>query len=153
NNTKLELAVEVGLWTDNLFFTAAWYRNRSGSQLVGIPMPGTTGFNSIQANLDATVENSGIEVELRSQLIRRRTLQWTMGLNLSLPENKLLSFPNLEGSTYANQLVIGKPLNIRKMYHYTGIDTATGIYDFEDIDGDGMITSPQDRTVIKDLNP
>lgn len=39
------------------FYQFSWFQNRSSNQLVGIPLPGTTGFSSIQANLDAEVQN------------------------------------------------------------------------------------------------
>ena len=152
-NKKLEAAVELGLWQDKIFLSGAWFRNRSSNQLVGIPLPGTTGFSSLLANLDATVENTGIEIEFRSVNFKKKDFSWTTTLNLTAPKNELLSFPNLEGSTYANQLVIGESLNIRKAYHYTGIDPATGTYTFEDMNGDGLITAAEDRTVIIDTAP
>ena len=152
-NKKLEAGLELGLWQDRLFLTTSWYRNRSGSQLVGIPMPRTTGFSSLQANLDATVQNSGVELELSTMHIQKKGFNWTSSLNVSIPQNKLLSFPDLDGSTYTNRLVLGKSLNIRKLYRYTGIVPSTGIYGFEDVDGDGQLTSANDKPVIKELNP
>src|SRR5690606_38736367 len=58
-NKKLEAALELGFFKDRISVTTSYYRNRSSNQLVGIPLPGTTGFPSLNANLDATVENSG----------------------------------------------------------------------------------------------
>ncbi|MBU7569077.1 MAG: SusC/RagA family TonB-linked outer membrane protein, partial [Flavobacterium sp.] len=65
-NKKLEAAIELGFLRDNIFLTAAWFRNRSSNQLVGVPLPTTTGFSSVQANLNATVQNSGFEIDLRT---------------------------------------------------------------------------------------
>ncbi|MEH6705853.1 MAG: SusC/RagA family TonB-linked outer membrane protein [Galbibacter orientalis] len=152
-NKKLELALETGFLKDRLFFTTAWYKNRSSNQLVGIPLPATTGFTSIQANLNATVENQGWEFTLRSVNLNHKDWNWTTNMNLTIPENKLLSFPDLEGSTYRNRLVIGKALNIDKVYHYTGLNSDTGVYEFEDYNNDGAIASPDDRQFIQDLNP
>lgn len=152
-NKKLEMALETGFFNDRLFLTVAWYKNRSSNQLVGIPLPTTTGFTSIQANLKATVENRGWEFTLRNVNLDQKDWHWTTNVNLTIPKNELLSFPDLEGSTYRNRLVIGKPLNIDKVYHYTGIDNATGLYEFEDYNGDGMISSPEDKQYIQDLNP
>ncbi|WP_202704131.1 SusC/RagA family TonB-linked outer membrane protein [Flavobacterium sp. UGB4466] len=152
-NKKLELALEAGFLKDRIFITAGWYNNRSSNQLVGIPLPATTGFNSIQANLDATVQNRGIELTLRTVNFQKESFNWTSSFNVTIARNKLLSFPDLKGSTYENQYVIGQPLNIKKLYHYTGIDPMTGIYQFEDFNKDGLITSPQDKQAIRDLNP
>jgi TonB-linked SusC/RagA family outer membrane protein len=152
-NRKLEVALETGFFKDRVFLTAAGYRNRSSDQLVGIPLPGTTGFSSLQSNLDAVVENSGLEFTLRTVNLQRQDFNWTSSLNLSIARNKLLSFPNLESSTYSNRYVIGQPLNIVKVFHYTGLDPDTGIYTFEDVNHDGVINAPEDKQFIKDLNP
>ncbi|MBG6063156.1 TonB-linked SusC/RagA family outer membrane protein [Flavobacterium sp. CG_9.1] len=152
-NKKLEFALETGFIQDRIFLTAGWYNNQSSNQLVGIPLPATTGFNSLQANLDATVQNRGIELTLRTINFQKQSFNWTSSFNLTISRNKLLSFPNLKGSTYENQFVIGQPLNIKKVYHYTGIDPATGIYQFEDFNNDGVLTAAEDKQSIRDLNP
>ncbi|WP_369753578.1 SusC/RagA family TonB-linked outer membrane protein [Flavobacterium sp. WC2409] len=152
-NKKKEAAIDLGFLNDRIFLTTAYFCNRSSNQLVGVPQPGTTGFSSLQANLNATVQNTGLELELRTVNFRKTAFNWTTTLNLTLPKNKLLEFPDLEGSTYANSLVIGKSLSIQKTYHYTGIDPVTGVYQFEDYNGDGKITGPEDRQWIEDTAP
>ena len=147
--TKLEAALELGFLKDRLQLSAAWYRNRSGNQLVGIPLPGTTGFSSIQANLPAKLENKGLELELNTTPIQTGKFNWTSNFNISFPENKLLSFPRLEGSTYSSQYVVGYPTSIVKVYNYEGIDPKTGLYMFTDYNKDGKITSPDDNQVIE----
>ena len=148
--TKTEAALELGFFKDRLNINAAWYRNRSSNQLVGIPLPGTTGFNSIQSNLPATVENKGLEFEISARPLNR-TLKWQSSFNISIPTNKLIAFPNLEGSTYANQYIIGYPTSIVKLYQYEGIDPATGLYKFKDFNGDGKITTPDDSQAVERL--
>ena len=77
---------------------------------------------------------------------------WTTNFNISFSKNKLLSFPDLATSTYRNQFVIGEALNIQKVYRYTGLDPQTGVFTFEDMNGDGVL-SGLDRQVVKDFNP
>lgn len=151
-NKKLEIALEAGFFKDRIFLTLGWYNNRSSSQLVGIPMPATTGFNSIQGNLDAMVQNRGVEVTLRTVNFQKPNFNWTTNFNISVAKNKLLSFPELEGSTYRNQFVIGQALNIQKVYHYTGLNAQTGVFTFEDTNGDGT-TDALDKQTVKDFNP
>lgn len=152
-NKKFEVALETGFFNDRITLTSAWYSNRSSNQLVGIPLPGTTGFSSMQANLDAAVQNRGWEFTLRTVNFQKENFSWTTSLNFTTTKNKLLSFPGLEASTYANQLVIGQPLNIKKVYHFTGVDPQTGIYQFEDVNNDGIISATEDKKTVKDLNP
>lgn len=152
-NRKLEVALETGWFNDRIMLTAGWYSNRSSNQLIGIPLPAATGFSVIQANLDAVVENSGWEISLNSQNWKTAGFSWSTGINLTIARNKLISFPGLQGSSLKNIYVVGQPLNIRKMYEYTGIDSQTGLYGFKDFNGDGLITSEDDSQVICDLNP
>jgi TonB-linked SusC/RagA family outer membrane protein len=152
-NRKLEVALETGFLKDRIFLTAAWYRNRSSSQLVGVPLPGITGFTSIQANLDAAVQNSGYELTLRTLNLQGDKLSWTTNFNFTRARNKLLSFPDLEASPYQSQFVIGKPLNIVKVFHYIGLDPQTGTYQFQDLNGDGVLSANDDRGFVKELNP
>lgn len=152
-NKKLEVAIETGFFEDRLFLTVAWFRNRSSNQLVGIPLPGTTGFQSIQSNLDAVVQNKGLEFTLRTVNIKNSAFSWTTNFNLTNTQNELLSYPGLEASTYKNRYVVGEPLNIQKVYHYMGIDPIKGIYLFEDVNGDGAISAAIDKQTIKNLNP
>ena len=152
-NRKLEAAAELGFLRDRIFLTAAFYRNRSSNQLVGIPLPGTTGFTSIQANLDAAVENRGFEFTLRTSNFNTSDFSWTTNLNLTFSRNKLLAFPGLESSPYSQMYRIGKPLNIQLLYNFKGVDPQTGAYAFEDTNGDGNISFPEDRQTATNLNP
>lgn len=149
--TKLEVALELGFLEDRIRLNTALYRNRSGNQLVGIPLPATTGFSSIQANLPATVENKGLELELNTNPVRTGRFNWHSDFNISFPRNKLVSFPGIEGSTYANKYVVGHPTSIIKVYNYEGIDPETGIFTFTDYNNDGKISSPDDDRVIENV--
>ncbi|MBC5841705.1 MULTISPECIES: SusC/RagA family TonB-linked outer membrane protein [Flavobacterium] len=151
-NRKLELALETGFFKDRIFSTLALYKNRSSDQLVGIPMPATTGFLSLNANLDATVENSGFEFSVRTLNIDSNSFKWSTNFNVAVAKNKLLSFPNLSGSTFANRYVIGQSIDIVKLYQSKGVNPQTGLYDFVDLNGDGSITAG-DKQISKDLSP
>src|SRR5690606_34833654 len=92
-NKKFEAAVDLGFFGDRIFLTAAFFSNRSSNQLVGIPLPGTTGFTSIQSNFPAEVKNSGIELEWSSQNIKKSEVTWNTSFNITFPQSKLVSFP------------------------------------------------------------
>lgn len=152
-NKKLEVAIETGFLDDRIFFTSAWYKNRSSNQLVGIPMPATTGFNALQSNLMAEVENTGWEFTIRTVNLNKGRLTWISTLNLTAAENKLVRFPGLEGSTYRQRYRIGQPLNIKLLYDYKGVNPQTGLFQFTDVNNDGRISSPEDKQIIADFNP
>lgn len=146
-NRKLEVSLELSFFDDKISLETTYYRNRSSNQLVGYSLPPTTGFTSIQANLSATVQNTGLEAILATTNIQKPNFSWLTSLNITVPRNKLVEYPNLQGSPYATRYVVGQPLDISKLYNYLGVDSETGIYQFEDINGDGVISTPDRQTV------
>ncbi|WP_367331089.1 SusC/RagA family TonB-linked outer membrane protein [Sphingobacterium multivorum] len=148
---KLEAAIEVGLFRNKVNINTAWYRNRSSNQLVGYQLPTMTGFSSVLANLDATVQNTGWEFELNARPFSKGKFQWETSFNITFPKNKLISFPGLEGSTYSNTYVIGQPTSIVKLFNLEGIDPKTGTYIFTDYNGDGKISSADDAKIVENI--
>lgn len=152
-NKKLEAALELGFLKDRITMSAAFYQNRSSNQLVGVPLPGTTGFPTLQANLAATVENKGVELTFNTVNFNTENFKWSTSFNFTSARNKLLRFPGLESSSYSQRYRVGSPLNIYLMYKLKGVNQQTGIYEFEDLNNDGNITYPEDRQYVADLNP
>lgn len=152
-NRKSELALEMGFLKNKITLSAAYYNNRSSNQLINYSLPTTTGFSSILANLNAEVENKGWEFELEINPVHTENFKWTSFWNLSLSRNKLLKFPGLENSPYANKYVIGQPVSIAKLYHLQGVNPQTGLFEFEDYNNDGQLTASEDREYIADLTP
>ncbi len=150
-NKKLEFGLELGFFKDRILFTGDYYRNRSSNQLVGYSLPAITGFTSIQYNLPAVVQNTGLEFQVNTVNLNRGHFKWTTGLNLTIPSNKLVAYPNIAGSAYANIYTVGQSLRAVKAYHYTGVDPQTGIYQFEDVNKDGMISYPEDLQTRKKI--
>ncbi|MEI9918158.1 MAG: SusC/RagA family TonB-linked outer membrane protein [Bacteroidota bacterium] len=151
SNKKMEAAIDLGFINDRIMLSASLYRNRSSNQLVGYPLPAITGQTTIQYNLPATVQNTGLEISLQTQNIKTRSFTWTTNINFTVPKNKLVEYPNLSGSSYANTYVVGEPLSISKAYQYTGVDPQTGTYTYKDVNNDGAVTSEKDLQTIMRL--
>ena len=152
-NLKKEIAIELSMFNNRLNFSSSYYHNTSSDQLVGIPLAGTTGFSSVLANLPAEVRNTGWEFEWNAKLITAAQWQWTVFGNISFNRNKLLSFPNLEESTYRYTYAVGHPTAMQYVFEHTGIDSETGRYTFKDFNGDGKITASDDMKLIVDTTP
>ncbi len=50
---------------------------------------------------------------------------------MTIPRNKLISYPGLEPSPYA-PYEIGKPVSFYRVHHYLGVDPVSGLYQFLD---------------------
>ncbi|MBE7172847.1 MAG: SusC/RagA family TonB-linked outer membrane protein [Williamsia sp.] len=127
-NKKLEGALELGFVKDRILFSAAYYLNRSGNQLVNYPLPTQTGFGSYVSNLNALIQNSGWEISFSSINVKGDNINWTTTFNITLPKNKLIDFPGLAGTSYGSaNLVKGQSLNLAWGFHYLGVDPQTGL--------------------------
>lgn len=157
----LEGGVNLGFLEDRVNVEVAVYRKRSGNQLTNLPTPYYTGFESVKANWDAVVQNSGIEASLRVDIVRKKDLRLGINANISRNVNKLVSYPGIDKSPYATRYRVGESL--RKVYvlKLTGVNPLTGDYSFEDYNKDGKITTnnnvfpgtgDDDRYVSYDLN-
>lgn len=145
---KIESALDIGLFSNRLTLSIAYYHNTTNNQLVSYPLPGTTGFTGILKNLPAVIRNSGWEIEGDWHIIRQSDWQWRAGFNVTIPSNKLVSFENFATSSYAGQYVIGKPLSTIKVFRYDGVDAATGLYSFTDANNDGRISGAADQVSL-----
>jgi len=145
---KMEFAIELGLFKDRVYLTTNYYRNRSSNQLTFLSYPYQSGYNSFQDNLPALIQNSGVEVELTSTNIRSKDFKWTTAFNITLPKNELVDFPGLANTFSATSYIIGMPLNFSRLYHYTGVEAATGKATYEDFDKNGVINT-NDRYIGK----
>jgi TonB-dependent starch-binding outer membrane protein SusC len=143
---KLEGGIELGIISDRILVNADYYRNRTVNQLVNYPLASLTGGSSIKANLPAVIENKGFEFELNTVNLKSKNLTWRSSFNISFPKNKLVSFPGIEKSSYATRYQVGKSLFVQGLFHSLGVDPLTGLYKIQDINNDGLFTSPQDLT-------
>lgn len=132
---KFEVAMELGLFGDRLFLTTNYYRNRSGTQLVNYPLPRTTGFSSYQANLPAVVENTGWEFDVQAEVIQSSNFQWKTTANVTFPKNRLVSFENIENSSYANSHKVGYDITREFGWGFINVDPQSGIAQFADENG------------------
>ncbi len=152
SNMKFELALELGFFKDRVSFSTAYYQNHSSGQLIGLPLPLLTGQSSVQFNLPAVVENKGWEFQISSSWIKSDKLQWTTSVNITVPSNRLLKFPDLNKfPAYANRYELGQPVYILKGFQHTGVDLQTGVYSFKDLNGDDVLSSPADIIGLKSL--
>lgn len=161
-NKKFNTELDLALFRDKIFLNFTYYQNRSSDQLVAYAQPIQVGFANITANAPYVVQNKGIEVVLTTKNIITQHFQWTSNFNVSRNSNKLLNFPDIASSPYANIYVVGKPLFSKFVVPYKGVDPQTGIYTFlakngtvgsSVIPNSGFNNLGGDATEIVDLAP
>lgn len=148
---KLEGGVELGFFKDMVFLTVDYFRNRDGNQLVSYPLPSLSGFTSVQANLPAVVENKGWEFLFNVSKVSFGDVYWESSMNLTIPQNKLLAFPNISNSSYAHILSVGQSIFSLFKYDYLGVNAQTGRYSFVTKNSNGLPSNPADLYLTRPI--
>lgn len=130
------------------------YYNHTKDLLLDRPIPSSTGFYTISANI-GQLENKGVEIVLNTVNIDR-AFQWTTALTFAANRNKVLSLyedqPIDDQGRGGNRVEVGEPIGIFYGYNCQGVDPTTGNLVYEDVNHDGIITSA-DRVKTGDPNP
>lgn len=145
------LGIDLGFFNDAVLFSAAAYRDVSTNQLVVTTTPRVQEVTAF-VNVPAKIVNKGLEFSLQTRNIRKTNFSWTSTVTFTIPSNRLVRFPGLASSPYAGSLAIGKSLSAVRGYRYTGVDATTGLYHFQDINGDGHLDE-RDWVVGGSLDP
>jgi TonB-linked SusC/RagA family outer membrane protein len=161
-NKKLEVGMSISFLQDRFNLEANYYRNRCGNQLTKYPTPLFSGFNDVTGNWPASLQNSGWEVMTNARVMKTNNFNWSVNFNISGNSNILLAYPDIENSAYFTTYIVGKPLNVQYLLHFTGVDPLTGQYSFEDHNRNGAIhifsserpnTGNDDRYILLNLDP
>tara|TARA_R110000764_G_scaffold94060_4_gene177765 strand:- start:7158 stop:10337 length:3180 start_codon:yes stop_codon:yes gene_type:complete len=149
-----------------------YYKNRTENILFGIALPTITGFNSINSNI-AEVSNHGLEINLSSTIIKTNDWRWDVTFDYSKVRNNIESIlgadndrDGKEDDLVGNKLFIGEPTDVIYDYEITGMwqleDEADnsiwqgfypGTYKLKDLNGDGKISSLDDRKILGYQDP
>jgi TonB-dependent starch-binding outer membrane protein SusC len=132
---KLQLGIDLGFWQDRIVVNATWVRNRSSNQLLQYTLPYIAGFTSYTVNFPALIQNRNWEFAVSGKIVQKRNFAWTSNANVTIPQNKLVSFPGVATSSYAAFLVVGQPVDVFSYYHFLGVAPGSGDYLYADKNG------------------
>jgi TonB-linked SusC/RagA family outer membrane protein len=151
---KFQVGLDLGFMHDRVLVGATYSRNRSSNQLIGYVLPSFTGFTEITKNLPALIQNTSWEFTLNTTNFQTKTITWKSSANLTIPHNKLVSFPGIELTNYAlglSGVIVGQPLGVFKAVRYAGVSPATGAYMMLDKNGNAMPSSNARDVLISPL--
>lgn len=153
---KINIGLDLGFLDDKILVGTNYYRNQSSNQLLTYILPIQTGFLGVQSNFPAVIRNTGLELQFDVKILTNKNFSWNSGLNFTISENKLVSFPGLESnSSYSNRYEIGKPITGQKVYQYAGVNSSKGLYEVFNAKGDRTSTpsSLSDQTAFINTTP
>jgi hypothetical protein len=135
---KSQSGLDLGFFHNRVSIAVTYIRNRSGNQLVSYSLPTLTGFTDIFKNLPAIIQNAAWEFSLNTLNAKGRVFSWNTSANLTIPRNKLVRFPGIEETAYADGssgVIVGQPLGVIKVGKYAGMDPINGQHLLIDANG------------------
>ncbi len=90
---QYNIGMDLGLWNERVQLEVNLYKKETEDLLINLPIPTTTGFRTLPSNA-GTVENKGIDIDIRAQIIER-PFTWSAGGNISFNRNQMLSLGEL----------------------------------------------------------
>ena len=174
--SQLDAGLDLGFLNQRFTASLDVYYKRTRDLLRQTYITPSSGYDRVWVN-DGVIENRGIELGLSAEVLRTPVVQWTVGGNLTVNRNKLISMGTdnfvWNGSSIEmlraplNAYIVGQPINVFYGYKTNGViqsaaeGAATGLtgdmakpgeLKYVDLNGDGKVDD-NDRTIIGNPNP
>ena len=85
---QTDLAIDYGFWNDRIRGSVGWYRKYVDNLLYDKPVPTSSSFSTVTQNVGA-ISNTGIEFDIRADLIKNSNLTWELNFNIAKNKGKL----------------------------------------------------------------
>lgn len=126
--TKATVGTRFSLLDEKYRFNVEYYHRTTRNQLINVPYPFTSGFNTVLTNVGA-IRNTGIDFEFNFDVIRRKDLAVTPYVNFNFNKNEITElFQGKDHWIIPNTGVcwaVGKPVSFFWPM-FAGIDPADG---------------------------
>lgn len=115
--TETELGLDLRFLKDRIGLSYTFFTNKTVDAILPVDVPGSTGFTSKWANA-ATIENTGHEIELDADIIRKGDFRWNLYGNFTRNRNEVTDLSGvqsifLNGFTGASSRAVeGQPLGV-----------------------------------------
>jgi TonB-linked SusC/RagA family outer membrane protein len=169
-NKQFNIGADLTLFNDKVQITYNYYTRVSTDLLYNVDIPLSSGFNSLQTNV-GELKFWGHEIGINTFLINNSKFSWNSNFNISFDRNETVSLSTAGGvffhglSSYgffSHRTQVGRPLGqfygaIQDGVYINQQDfdsspkhssSQVGTIKFKDLNGDGVITFPEDYTEI-----
>lgn len=174
-STQYDVGLDLALFNNRVSLNADAYIKNTSNLLFGVPIPETTGFESITQNI-GKIQNRGFELAITTTNLRGE-FKWNSSLNIGLNRNKIVDLPKevltngyIQNGTY-HILKVGQPIGVFYGYKFLGVyasdkDNANQVRNgsangkiyaggdpiWDDLNGDDIIDA-QDQQIIGNAQP
>ncbi len=144
-----DAGLEFGLFNDRITVSAGYFNSLTDGLLFDLPITGRTGFTEVLSNV-GQIRNQGWEFDFSSFILNKQSLKWNVGFNISFVKNKIeeLAIERPIAFAFAPTVVeVGQPIGTFRTFVFKGVNAVNGDAIFQDVNGDGDITT-DDRAIV-----
>lgn len=170
NNKQVNIGADINLFNNRLEITYNYYNRKTTDLLFNVSVPVSSGFSNLQSNI-GELGFWGNEFAANATLIKGGGLTWNSAFNISFDRNKTLALATASGDLpsganlygfLSHRSIVGEP--VLQFYGAVwdgvyknqedfdkspkNVASQVGTIKFKDINGDGVITFPEDMTLI-----
>ena len=153
-SNNFDVAVDFELWGGKLSGSIDYFNRTSKDMLYYKPTQPSLGYSSIPMNI-GSMRNSGIEIDLASQLVNTRDISWTINANATFLKNKIIDLaPELNGQLIDGTRIYKEGESMYQLYlvKYAGVNPGTGEALYwakpEIKDAEGNVTGYEDYEIV-----
>ena len=135
-NTNLNIGTDFEFFKGKLSGSVEYFYRLTSDMLYFFSYPMSTGYSGIYDNV-GDMSNTGIEVALSGNIMRRKDFSWDAYLNFTHYANRIVSIPEknrtavvdghagfVSGASYVGE---GLPINTFYLKKFAGVDPETGL--------------------------
>jgi TonB-linked SusC/RagA family outer membrane protein len=118
--TEYNLGIDFGLFKGRLTGTIDLYNKNTNGLIMPRNLPLTSGFSEFQMNI-GKINNKGIQLMLKGDVIRNKDLVWNVGLSFYKNKNAIIDLYGDKLDDVGSSWFIGQPIRIAYTYEFLGI--------------------------------
>jgi TonB-linked SusC/RagA family outer membrane protein len=99
---KFDAGADLGFFGNRLLVSSDFYVNNVDGLIQSRPLSRTTGFSSIPYANIGSMQNSGVELTVKSENIHTRRFLWTANFNIAFNKNKITGLAKGAGGANGN---------------------------------------------------
>ena len=123
--SKFNVGLDITLF-DRFFITADYYNHQTKDMVFEVPLSRVTGFTALDQNV-GQLQNQGFEASLTANIIKGDRLNWSVTINGSHNQNKLVKLATDKPMEYTFQIYEqGRDIYQFKMKEWAGVNPENG---------------------------
>lgn len=148
--TTFNAGIEAASLEGRLTATVEYYHSVTSDLFLGKPLSLTTGYVSFASNV-GKLQNSGVEVFLKGDVIKKGNFSWSLNANFTYNKNVVKEL--LPGQDQIIEGIIitkpGESMNSLFLVPYVGVNPENGAAQYRAINGEiTEVYNPNDRVIV-----